>query len=620
MTHIPGQWELLATRPGGTVTSLVTAGGEIQAATPAGLRCSADGGRSWTVLGSALMSGIELVVPSPAFASDATLLAGTSDGLLRSIDGGQTWRQALVGNRVLAIAFSPAFAYDSLVLVGTEQDGILRSDDRSNTWKSANPGLLDLTVLGLVCSPAFETDHTAFAATASGLFRSANAGRTWRAIETLPAEPAVQCVSVSPRFSTHPIVLAGTEADGLLRSTDGGATWHSAEAFVGRSVTALAWSVDGRLAAATDVGVMASDTAGETWFPVGPTLGPVLGVAFAPDGALLAGMPQSGVARSEDLVNWNSANAGLQANLVVALALSPTFGRDQTLLLAGLEDGVAISTDAGVRWEAANRGLGADTAVFDLAAAVDGLYAATSAGIFRRSGRAINWAQVHSTPARVIQADGRRVVGVSMTDGLLASSDGGASWLPLAWPAAGGQPKTVLLADPSTLLVGSTLPASAGAAVWRSTDGQSFQRVLIEPGASVAALAAPSTHAVDSTLFAGIADGVFRSVPGLVERVGGEKRPVWRRVGMPGTVSALATSPTYRQDRTVVAATSRGACISRDGGASFQAWTDGPGAVPLVVVAFSPAYGTDHLVYVVELGGRIWRHRDTHDRSWNRAR
>jgi hypothetical protein len=33
------------------------------------------------------------------------------------------------------------------------------------------------------------------------------------------------------------------------------------------------------------------------------------------------------------------------------------------------------------------------------------------------------------------------------------------------------------------------------------------------------------------------------------------------------------------------------------------------GNVPVVAVAFSPAYGADRLVYAVELGGRIWRQR-----------
>ena len=607
---MPGEWDLLATRPGGTVTSLVNAGGDVLAATPAGLRRSSDGGRSWTVLGGARAPGIELVVPSPAFTSDATVLAGTSDGLLRSVDGGGSWQQALVGSRVAAIAFSPTFLNDGLVLVGTEQDGILRSHDRGHTWKSANPGLLDLTALGLACSPAFEADHTVFAATASGIFRSPNAGRTWRAIETLPTEPAVQCIGVSPRFPRDPIVVAGTEAEGLLRSTDGGATWHSVEALFGRSVTALAWSGGSNLTAATDVGVMASDNGGETWWRVGPELGPVLSVAFASDGTLLAGMPRLGVARSSDLLSWEGGNAGLQASLVVALALSPEFRRDQTLYLAGLEDGVAVSTDAGTSWETSNGVLAGDTAVFGLAAGRNRVYAASSAGIFRKNGNTSEWELVHSAPSRAVRADGQRVVAVRMTDALMASSDSGGSWLPLAWPASAGQPKSMAMAGSSTVLVGTGLPSISEAAVWRSTDGQDFQRVLIERGEGVVALAASPTDTVDSTIFAGVGDAVLRSVQGVFERVHGERRPVWRRVTLPGTVSALETSPAYRRDRTLLAATTAGVCISHDAGVTFQTLGSGMGDPPVLAVAFSPAYAEDHLIYAVELGGRIWRHRD----------
>ena len=177
-----GRWELLEARPGGTVTSLVTSGSVVLAATPAGLRCSTDDGRTWRVVGRVVVPSSEVVVASPAFTADALLLAGTADGLLRSQDAGQTWQLALVGSRVLSIAFSPAFDQDGLVLVGTEQDGVLRSSDRGRTWTSGNPGLLDLTVLGLACSPAFEVDHTVFAATSSGLFRSPNGGRAWRAV------------------------------------------------------------------------------------------------------------------------------------------------------------------------------------------------------------------------------------------------------------------------------------------------------------------------------------------------------------------------------------------------------------------------------------------------------
>ncbi|MGI9148844.1 MAG: YCF48-related protein [Chloroflexota bacterium] len=605
-----GEWELLATRAGGTVTSLVTTtDGNMLAATPAGVRRSSDGGRSWAVLGPANLSGIELVTASPAFTSDATLLAGTADGLLRSLDGGRAWQQALVGGRVMAILFSPTFAHDGLLLAGTEQDGILRSDDGGSTWKSANPGLLDLTVLSLACSPAFVADHAFFAATSAGLFRSTNAGRTWRAIDTLPTEPAVQCVSVSPRFASDATVLAGTETDGLLRSTDGGATWEGVDALVGRSVTALAWSASGNcVAAATDTGVMLSHTTGASWRRVGAELGPVLSLAFTSDGTLLAGMPRVGIARSSDLVRWESANTGLQASLVVALALSPEFGGDQTLYVAGLEDGVAVSADGGTRWDTFNGGLPEETAVFGLAAGPRGLFAATHAGVFRRDQ---DWHQMHPAPSRAVRADAERVVGVQLSGAVMTSLDSGASWSAMDWPTSVGQPQSVVMACSTTLVVGSSQASTSEVTVWRSEDGQDFQRMLVERGSGVVALAAGPTSGADSAMFAGVGDTVFRSVGGVFERVPGEPRPVWRRASLPATVCALETSPDYARDRTLLAATTAGVCISRDAGQTFQSLGTGIDDRPVVAAAFSPAYAEDQLIYSVELGGNIWRHRPT---------
>ena len=317
-------------------------------------------------------------------------------------------------------------------------------------------------------------------------------------------------------------------------------------------------------------------------------------------------MARNGVARSDDLVHWETANAGLQANLVAAIAVSPEFERDHTLYLAGLEDGVSRSLDAGVTWGSLNAGLGAETAVFGLAVGPDTIYAATSAGVFRKRLRADDWQQADHAPARAMRAEGRHVVALGISGVLVASSDGGDSWRRLAWPADAGQARSVAVAGPSTLLVGSTRPSTSEVAVWQSTDGQSWQRVLIEHGPGTAAQPAPLTHFVDGTIFAGFGDTVMRGVPGP----GAERQPNWRRASLPGLLTLLETSPAYRQDKTILAGTSAGVCISRDGGQTFQPWSVGMGHVPVIAAAFSPAYAADRLVYAVELGGRIWRQED----------
>src|SRR5437867_8985770 len=152
-------WQRLATRTGGTVSHLALARAPdgvplIFAATSVGVHRSSDGGRSWALAGAVNNVALgEAVAPSPSFARDRTIFVGARDGLYRSSDGGESWQPVLTSSRTLSLTCAPDEGGGSLLLAGTETDGILRSDDAGRTWASANPGLLDLTVLALALSP-----------------------------------------------------------------------------------------------------------------------------------------------------------------------------------------------------------------------------------------------------------------------------------------------------------------------------------------------------------------------------------------------------------------------------------------------------------------------------------
>lgn len=76
-------------------------------------------------------------------------------------------------------------------------------------------------------------------------------------------------------------------------------------------------------------------------------------------------------------------------------------------------------------------------------------------------------------------------------------------------------------------------------------------------------------------------------------------------------LTALAVSPAYARDQTVFAASSGGVFVSRDGGESYEAWSDGLAQRRIVALAVSPDFRHDRLVYGVSLGGTIWRRYDT---------
>ena len=81
------------------------------------------------------------ITPSPDFFDDRMMFAGTlDDGILRSTDGGATWvpkNEGFSFRRASTIVPSPLFATDFTLFAGTF--GVLfRSDDRGESWRQVN--------------------------------------------------------------------------------------------------------------------------------------------------------------------------------------------------------------------------------------------------------------------------------------------------------------------------------------------------------------------------------------------------------------------------------------------------------------------------------------------------
>jgi len=199
--------------------------GLVFAAKQSGLFRSTDGGQTWGDAYAALKLADPLPTQSVAVSvvDDITYVFAALEGrILRSINGSQTWEIASLDSPaplVTALAVSPDFARDGLVLAATMQDGIFRSADRGVSWTGWNFGLYDPNINAL----AFVDAQKVVAGTQSGVFVSINAGRSWRDTD-FPLESApVQCVAVSPDQT----IYAGTQSDGLFVSRDAGKTWKT---------------------------------------------------------------------------------------------------------------------------------------------------------------------------------------------------------------------------------------------------------------------------------------------------------------------------------------------------------------------------------------------------------
>lgn len=242
-----------------------------------GLLRSTDGGVSWEPAYTGLNIEGPLpttsVVISPDPTRDRAVIAGVSGGVVYSTDGGATWQPASLASpppTVSALAISPDFVADGVVLAGTLEDGVFRSADRGSRWVAWNFGLLDLNVLCLAISPAFASDETLFVGVDTGIFRSANGGRAWREVELPFGFDPVISLKLSPHYAQDGALFVGTESQGLWRSTDRGSHWTRVGAdVIAGPVNAIVLAPDFGTSAA--LMVMAEDTlyfsrdGGDSW-------------------------------------------------------------------------------------------------------------------------------------------------------------------------------------------------------------------------------------------------------------------------------------------------------------------------------------------------------------------
>jgi photosystem II stability/assembly factor-like uncharacterized protein len=261
------------------VYNLVSTGpqGPWFAARSSGLFRSDDWGKTWVdATGSlALPEPVPatVVLVSPDYIHDASVFAGVVGGMLRSPDNGKTWQIAKMPSpppMISALAISPRYVWDGILLAGTMEDGILSSSDRGSRWVSWNFGLLDLHIFSLAISPDFGEDETVYAGTETGIFRSTNGGRAWREINLPVGFATILSLAISPNFKQDGTLFAGTEEQGLLRSTDRGETWQGmgGERFDGPVNTLMlgaAYAQQPEIVALTNGGACISRDGGATW-------------------------------------------------------------------------------------------------------------------------------------------------------------------------------------------------------------------------------------------------------------------------------------------------------------------------------------------------------------------
>lgn len=257
------------------------------------------------------------------------------------------------GNTCLGMVARP----DGALFIGCGRH-VLRSDDGGATWRGAGNGLPYNDVVGAAYFPLVASADGSLwtSGFADGLYHSNPGVTDWSkvpfpggsvgAVATHPTDPKV-------------VYASGLTTNGccrtvLQRSTDGGLTWLPVLE-TGDNIYTIAVSPhDGRkvLVAAFDEGTWLSEDAGATWSRVVP--GTTSSAAFSsaqPGLAYVAG--DAGLFRSTDSGRtWDLASASSGGSFPI---LSPR--EPDTLYVTSPTNSVTVSRDAGTTWSALGQGL-----------------------------------------------------------------------------------------------------------------------------------------------------------------------------------------------------------------------------------------------------------------------
>lgn len=217
-----------------------------------GLMVSDNGGESWTrsVDGLERHGDLAEVVADPTDPSVLWCKDGKWKGtcyVAQSRDRGRTWKtisgpenglpDSVLFNLLLDLN-SPV-ASRTLYIVSLPH-GVFKSTTGGRTWKKASNGLPDapLKVSALTLDPThtgtlYASVYGSASVPRGGIFRSHDAGATWRKLNAGDAFSDVQHLCVSPHDSRTLFVAARSsgrppnrQQGGVHRSTDGGKTWQ----------------------------------------------------------------------------------------------------------------------------------------------------------------------------------------------------------------------------------------------------------------------------------------------------------------------------------------------------------------------------------------------------------
>lgn len=180
---------------------------------------STDGGKSFKE--SAELTNEALHSLAQSDADPDTLIVGTFNGIFRSDDAGDSWRQLPTSDtpgllHVESLAIDPRGT--KIIYAGTWYLPY-KSTDGGQTWRSIKEGIIDDSDIFAIDIDPRDPSHI-IASACSGIYESRNSGENWRKVQGIPSQSR-RTRAILQHPSVPGVVFAGT-TEGFWRSERSG--------------------------------------------------------------------------------------------------------------------------------------------------------------------------------------------------------------------------------------------------------------------------------------------------------------------------------------------------------------------------------------------------------------
>ncbi len=147
---------------------------------------------------------VELAINS----SNGHIFAGTSGGIFRSTNNGDSWTAVNTGLTNPAVGSFAINPVTQVIFAGTIGSGVFRSSNNGDSWTAVNTSLTTLFIWFLAINPV---TGDIFAGTTDGVFRSTDNGDSWAKVTAGLTNLNVGSLAINASGD----IFAGTGGGGL---------------------------------------------------------------------------------------------------------------------------------------------------------------------------------------------------------------------------------------------------------------------------------------------------------------------------------------------------------------------------------------------------------------------